>query len=269
MIMTKSRSLQYLCTAGLVFLSAPCFAQNNPVVLVNGEPISQAMFEQNLRANLPAGQQVTPDLQRVVLDELINREVQAQEAVKLGLDKTPEGQLQLKQVRDNALVELLTQYYIAKNPVTEVDVTAQYEREIAAINAQGGLQQYKIALMVLPNEAQAHDVLVKLRKGESFEKLASAYSIDPSRTQGGQVGWVLPNQINPVVAGVMVNMGKGSTSATAVQTSAGWNIIKVEDKRPFKAPSFEQAKNQIRVALIQQRRAEYIKQLRDQAKITQ
>lgn len=267
--MTKYRSLPILCAAGFLYVATPCFGQNTPVVLVNGEPISQAMFEQNLRANLPAGQQVTPELQRVVIDELINREVQAQEAVKLGLDKTPEGQLQLEQVRDNALVELLTQYYIARNPVTEVEVTAQYEKEIAAINAQGGLQQYKIALIVLPNEAQAHDVLVKLRKGESFEKLANTYSIDPSRSQGGQVGWVLPNQINPVVAGVMINMGKGSTSATAVQTAAGWNIIKVEDKRPFKAPSFEQAKNQIRAALIQQRRAEYIKQLRERAKITQ
>lgn len=267
--MTKYRLLPILCAAGFLYVAPSSFGQNAPVVLVNGEPISQAMFEQNLRANLPAGQQVTPELQRVVIDELINREVQAQEAVKLGLDKTPEGQLQLEQVRDNALVELLTQYYIARNPVTEVEVTAQYEKEIAAINAQGGLQQYKIALIVLPNEAQAHDVLVKLRKGESFEKLASTYSIDPSRSQGGQLGWVLPNQINAVVAGVMVNMGKGSTSATAVQTAAGWNIIKVEDKRPFKAPSFEQAKNQIRVALIQQRRAEYIKQLRERAKITQ
>jgi len=268
--MLKLRSLHFLTATSLLIFASIGSAQNNPAVVnVNGSPISQAVFEQNLRANVPAGQQVTPELQQTVLEELVNREVQAQEAVRLGLDKTPEGQLVLKQVRDNALVELLTQNYFARHPVSDIDVTAQYDREIAAINAQGGLQQYKLGLIILPNETQARDVLVKLRKGESFEKLATTYSIDPSRSQGGQIGWVLPSQITPVVAGVMVNMGKGSISATAVQSAAGWNIIKVEDKRPFQAPSYEQAKNQIRQALMQQRRAEYIKQLRDQAKITQ
>ncbi|MEN9903427.1 MAG: hypothetical protein RL651_2091, partial [Pseudomonadota bacterium] len=65
------------------------------VATVNGEPISTAMYEQNLRANLAQGIKDSPQLRQTVKEELINRELLAQYAEKLGIDKTPEAKLQL------------------------------------------------------------------------------------------------------------------------------------------------------------------------------
>ena len=67
----------------------------------------------------------------------------------------------------------------------------------------------------------------------------------------------------------MTNLPKGGMSSTPIQTPNGWYIIKVEEKRPFKAPSFDETKNQIRANLVQQKQAEIIIALREKAKITQ
>ena len=67
----------------------------------------------------------------------------------------------------------------------------------------------------------------------------------------------------------MVNLAKGALAAAPIQTSAGWNILKLEDTRPFKAPTLDEAKNEIRQMLVQKQRFEYVKKLRENAKVVQ
>jgi peptidyl-prolyl cis-trans isomerase C len=123
-------------------------------------------------------------------------------------------------------------------------------------------------LIVVKTEDEAKDVLARLRKGEAFAKLATDKSIDPSKKDGGDVGWVLPSQILPAISNVMVNLSKGGLSAAPIQTPAGWNIIRLDDTRTFKAPTLEESKENVRQMLMQQKRMAYIKKLRDAAKVT-
>ena len=260
-----------LLPATLVAVSLAAQAQSLPagaVATVNGEPISQSMYEQNLRANLAQGLKDTPQLRQTVKEELINRELMAQQAEKLGLDKTPEGKLQLKQLRENLLVELLLAQTLKDNPVTEEEVRADYNRQVSQINQAGGLQQYKISVIVVPSEAEAKDVINRLNRGTSFAALAKERSIDGSKANGGLVGWVLPNQINPSLAEVMVKLNKGAF-AGPIATGDGWNVVKVDEKRPFKAPTLEESKNGIVQLLIQQRRAQLIQRLRSENRVVQ
>ena len=100
--------------------------------------------------------------------------------------------------------------------------------------------------------------------------MAQEYSIDQaSKANGGQIGWVLPSQVVPPVANVIVNLNKGAVVNAPIQTQGGWVIVKVDDKRPFKLPSFDEAKPQLRQAIVQQYVAETVKKLRDSAKIIQ
>jgi peptidyl-prolyl cis-trans isomerase C len=73
----------------------------------------------------------------------------------------------------------------------------------------------------------------------------------------------------PVVASTIPTMAKGSITTTPIQTPAGWVILKLDDKRAFKIPSFEEAKPQIRQAIVQQYIAEVVKNLRANARIVQ
>lgn len=79
----------------------------------------------------------------------------------------------------------------------------------------------------------------------------------------------MPQQILRPIADVMVNLNKGAISNSPIQVQGGWVIIKLEDKRTMKLPTFEEAKNQLRQALVQQYLAESIKRLRETAKIVQ
>lgn len=263
--------LKKLLILSLSFPVAPAFAQSLPsgaVATVNGEAISTAMYEQNLRANIAQGLKDTPQLRQTVKDELINRELLVQQAEKLGIDKNPEVKLQLKQLRENLLVEVLLAELIRQNPITEEEIRADYNRQISQLAQGGGAQQYKISVIVVPSEVEARDIISRLNRGISFSALAKERSIDGSKTNGGLVGWVLPGQVNPVLGEVIVKMSKG-TFAGPIATGEGWNIIKVDEKRPFKAPTLEESKNGIVQLLVQQRRALLIQQLRSEGKVVQ
>lgn len=246
-------------------LSAPIFAQN--VATVNGEQIPDAQFNQMLSAALARGQKDTPELRSLIKEELINRELLAQAALKQGLDKTPEAKQQWDQIRETFLVELFLFDYSKRNPITDADVKAQYDREVAQIQSGDASQQYKVSIIIVPSAEEAGVVISQLKKGVSFEKLAKDKSVDPSKAQGGLVGWVLPGQINPEIGSAIKKLGKGAFTTIAIQTQAGWNIVKVDDKRAFKVPALSDVQNQIRQNLIQQQRMEVLKKLRQEAKI--
>ena len=269
MLINQLLSRKLVISAILMTVGTFSYAQGQATgnaATVNGVGVPETLLIQNVNANLAQGQKDSPELRQVIKNELINREILAQESARLGLEKTPEAQAQFAQVRQTFLVELLLNDLIKQNPIKEADIKAEFDRQMLSM---ADAQQYKIALIVLPTEDTAKSVLARLRKGESFTKLASELSIDPSKKEGGNVGWVLPGQILPAISNVMVNLNKGSLAAAPIQTPTGWNIIKVEDKRAFKAPSFDEAKNEFRQMLMQKQRFEYVNKLRDAAKVTQ
>lgn len=270
--MRKFSAASAVCSV-LLIVSGGSVAQPKPAVIgtatgvmatVNGVTIPMSLLEQNVNANVAQGQRDTPELRQLLKDELINREILAQESAKLGLDKTAEAKTQLAQMRQTLMVELLLNDLLKKSPVTDVQIKAEYDRRVDILKNE---QEYKVALIVTATEAQAKALIAQLNKGASFEKIATEHSIDPSKAKGGQVGWVLPAQILPAISNVMVNLNKGAIAVSPIATQAGWNIIKVEDKRLYQAPGLNEAKNDIRQALQQQQRAELVKRLRDNAKV--
>lgn len=260
-VLVVALSVGVVCSSSLAQTKPP-----GAFATVNGVPVPQSLVDTNVKVNVAQGQKDSPELRQVIQDELVNREILAQESTRLGLDKTTEAQAQWAQVRQTFLVELLLNDYIARNPIPDATLKTEYDRQMALMKDQ---QQYRLSLIVTSTEDEAKAVLARLRKGEVFAKLATEKSLDPSKKDGGNVGWVVPAQILPAISNVMVNLAKGALSAAPIQTPAGWNIIKLEETRPFKAPTFDEAKNDIRQMLVQKQRFEYVKKLRENAKVVQ
>lgn len=261
---------QYLITV-LMTLSFSVAAQSLPkgaVAVVNGKSLSEALLEQNVKANLAQGLADSPDLRKALTDELINRELLAQDATKKNLHNNPEILLQLEQLRRNILAEQAINEFLKNKTITEEQLKKEYDSQLKALGDTSNLQQYKLRQILTRTEADARTAMNRLKK-ESFEKVAQELSIDTSRERGGDLGWVLPNQIIPVISNVMVNLNKGSTSINPIQSPNGWHIIKVDDKRAFKVPSFDESKERLRAGMMQQMRVEYVQQLRKEAKIQQ
>lgn len=272
MIITKTRLVPVLRTIAIALsaglLAGQVLAQAKTPVLttVNGAALSDGLLELLVSTNIAQGAKDSPELRRMIKDELIGREVLAQEAQRLGLDKQPQAQLQMTLLRQNHLVELLLRDRAAKNPISDEALRADYDRQIKAL---GDVSQYRISHIVLESEADAREVLARAKKGESFDKLAREKSIDASKSEGGNLGWLLPNQVMAAISNVMVNLDQGAVAAAPIQTPAGWHVLKVDEKRPFKAPSLEQSKDQIRQGVQQQQNTEFARKLREAAKIVQ
>ena len=235
---------------------------------VNGAAIPSQTLNAAVANFVAQGAKDTPQLRDQVLIELIAREALVGEGLRLGLDKSPAYLQRLEDARRTLLMDAAWADYLAKNPITEQDERADYERQKKALGGGDSTPQYLVSHIVLPDEAQAKAALDRARKGEAFDKLASTLSIDAvTKAKGGQIGWLLPSDVLPAVGTAITGLSKGAVAATPIQTPAGWQVVKVDDVRPFKIPTFEESRPQLKVAVQNTRRQKFIEELLKKADI--
>ena len=265
--MNKTK-LSRVAVAALISLALGAQAQDkvpaDSFAVVNGTALSKELVEQVIRNNQAQGTQPTAEARKLIESELAGRAALSQEAIKRGLDKLPTVKVQLELFLQNLLAETLIADHQSKNPIEESAIKADYERQIKLLKDS---KEYKIRDIVVADEAQAKAVVASLRKGESFEKLAREKSMDPSKENGGDLGWLLAEQITPAIGNVVVNLSKGATTMAPIQVGNSWHVLKLEDTRPFSAPAYDVAKTQIRQALTLKQRNEFVSGLLSGARI--
>jgi peptidyl-prolyl cis-trans isomerase C len=239
------------------------------VAVVNGVAISQAQLDEALAAQVARGRKDEPALRASLRQELIHRELLAQAAIKAGLDKSPQAQMLLDESRQGVLIGLLVRDDLAKSPITQAQIRAEYDRQIAALGDLSKTKEYLLKIIAVDTEAVAKDVITRLRNGESFDKLARELSKDASAQQGGQLGWLRINQLVPAVGQVVEKARLNTLIPTPIQANAGWNVIRLDDVRPLQPFPYERAKGPIERELVQQRRAALVRALLESAKVEQ
>lgn len=244
------------------------WAADAPVAVVNGTPINPRLMERSVQANVAQGRADSPALRAALTEELIARELMVQEATRRGLDKLPANEDALLTLQQNLLIDLLFQDELTRSPMSEADLRQEYERQVKLLRA-GDLQQYQVASIVLGNEAEAREVMSSLRSGRSFDALAKSRSLDPSKERGGDLGWLLADQLTPAISNVVVNLSPGTVSAAPIQVGPYWHVVKVVAKRAYQIPGFDESKEQVRLGILQTRRTQLLKKLKDEARISQ
>jgi len=96
-------------------------------------------------------------------------------------------------------------------------------------------------------KAKAEDLLKQvLAKPESFAEVARKNSQDPgSAEKGGDLDFVTRGAMVKPFEDAMFSLKKGEIDPKLVQTEFGYHIIRVDDIKPGKAPSFEEARARI------------------------
>ena len=253
---------------------APANAEKKPdfefVASVNGTAITQGLFNLTIRTLVNQGQADSPELRQAVKNDLINKELVAQEATRLGLANSIDFPDQMAQLRQNLLLQAFLENHFKKNPMTDAQLREEYDRQRKLMGDTSNAFQYRVSQIVVSTETDAMDLIRRLQKGELFGRLAQDFSLDTaSKAQGGSLGWMMAGQVIPAVANVLPTMAKGAITPKPIQTPAGWVILKLDDKRAFKIPSFEESKPQLQQALVQQYLGQVIQGLRTNAKIVQ
>jgi peptidyl-prolyl cis-trans isomerase D len=104
--------------------------------------------------------------------------------------------------------------------------------------------------------AKAADVLKQLKAGAKFEDLAKKYSDDPgSAANGGSLGWIGKGRTVPEFEKAAFSLPKGGTS-DLVQSSYGFHIIHVDDKKEAGVKTLAEVKAQIEPIIKQQKVAQ-------------
>ena len=246
----------------LAALSFSAWSQN--LAIVNGKPVPSSRVEALKQQVERSGRPVTPEILAQIKEELIAREVFMQEARKRGLDASEDYKVQLELARQSLLIRELFANFQKKNPVTDAEVKAEYDKFVAA----NGGKEYRARHILVEKEDEAKTLIADIKKGAKFEDLAKKASKDPgSGANGGDLDWASASSYVAEFSTAMVKLEKGQMSEAPVKSQFGFHIIRVDDVRDAQLPKLEEVKPQITQQLTQSKLGKFQEDLRAKAKI--
>jgi len=243
--------------AALPFLAA---AQN--VAMVNGKPVPKARVDTLMQQASRSGQPVTPELEARVREEVVLREIFAQEAERRGIAATPDYRSQMELLRQTLLIRELFADWQRKNPPTDLEIKAEYDK----FKAQAQGTEYRARHILVEKEDEARSLATQLKGGGSFEDLARKHSKDPGSAQrGGDLDFARPESYVPEFGQAMAKLKRGETSEP-VRSQFGWHLIRLEDTREAQFPALEELRDRIAQQMVQNKLQAFQQGLRDKAR---
>ncbi|HSD38462.1 MAG TPA: peptidylprolyl isomerase [Rhodocyclaceae bacterium] len=290
----KSRLTVYarnvLCATITVFALA-ANAAPEALATVNGKPISKVMLDVLVADQGLQGKPQEAEFRTYVKGQLIQREVMAQQAQALKLDKVPAYQAQLREMLEavqkqfdkapkeqidariafntqGLLAQLFVNDFEKKHALTDAALRAEYKH--IADTKRG--TEYRVRHIQLDSEADAKAVISKLAGGTKFDKLAAESKDLGSRDEGGELGWIKvdgkTDGFPAPFADAVRKLSAGAYTSEPVKTDAGYHVILVEGVRELPVGSYESYKAEITDRLKQESLGKEIQSLMKKAKIS-
>ncbi|MBI5118242.1 peptidylprolyl isomerase [Candidatus Poribacteria bacterium] len=209
------------------------------------------------------------DLYRDNLNAKINDFLLAQEAEILGVKLESEAEKsEMEKFRQMVALRMLGEQVLAGLAVTDAESKEYFSNNREAFDVPEKVRLWQI---FLASESDAKFVMDKLKKGESFEKLAEQYSIDKqSKALSGFVGVLERKSIIPALADAAFSMRIGDFSKV-IKSEAGYHIIMVSEKFPGKEFDFKQNSAKVKKTVLRKEQeekfSEYVQGLNKQAAI--
>ncbi len=197
----------------LVILAAaaafPVLAAAQNVAMVNGKAVPKTRVDTLMQQASRSGQPVTPELEARVREEVVLREIFAQEAEKRGIAATPDYRSQMELLRQTLLIRELFADWQRKNPPTDAEIKAEYDK----FKAQAQGTEYRARHILVEKEDEVRALADQLTGGVSFDELAKKRSKDPGSAQrGGDLDFARPESYVPEFGQPMAKLKKGETS---------------------------------------------------------
>jgi peptidyl-prolyl cis-trans isomerase SurA len=159
---------------------------------------------------------------------------------------------------------MIEQEVRAKIDVPDADIKAYYDahkEDFTITKERLKLAQILISLPANPPPAQvaaaqkkAAMVRARAAKGDDFGDLARVYSDDDSKSNGGELGWFAPADINDQILAAVKPLKPGEISAPT-RTSHGIHVVKLEEHEVPGVVPLSEVKAPIRAQLIDQETA--------------
>ncbi len=246
------------------------------------------------------------DVRQKVLKNLINLELLAQESQKLNIRiEDPAVEQQFNSFRSRFQNDAEFEAVLSEMGFTEDEIRDKIRetlavRKLVSLKVQTGLSvseeelksfyQENRSVLQQPEKVRARHILVKVdpetdkekarktidaardrvMKGEDFAVVAQEVSEGPSAPQGGDLGFFGRGQMVAPFEEAAFSLDTGAISPV-VETQFGYHVLQVTDREPEKTLAFEEVKDRLEEALLQEKTKErtdrYIEKLRESAEI--
>jgi parvulin-like peptidyl-prolyl isomerase len=270
------------------------------IAQVNEEQIPVEEFDREFKELiLEPGKEVKGtglgSLRQAYLDQVIERKILVQEARRLGIEISQE---ELNQ----AIYEIKMDYpgegfgeKLGLKGISLEEWKVRLEEKLLAekvirkasrfqekINEKEALQYYedhrssfqigpkvRARQIIVADGEEAIQILKRLKKGESFEKVAAEKSLGPEKVQGGNLGYFSPGE-KPTEFDHVFTMEVGVISEV-IKSPYGYHIFKLEERIEPRQIPFEEAKLGILQELEQRKGEEnyqkWLKVLKGKARV--
>ncbi len=244
-------------------------------------------------------------LEQIIDEELLMREVERQkmrvtpemvdERFKNIRDRFPSEEafnqalnsrgVTVEKLRDNIHKGLLRQQIIDEEVSQKVSVSPEESQSFFQEHKDDYVQEeavharhilFRVAADASPEDDhkakdRANAVLTKAKKGDDFARLAQEFSEGPTKEKGGDLGYFGRGKMVKPFEDAAFKLKAGEIS-DPVRTRFGYHIIKVEDRKEAKHLSYEEAQDQVRQKVTEEKAIalyrEYIATLRAQVTVT-
>ena len=159
------------------------------------------------------------------------------------------------------LAKLINKEIRSKVIVTEEEIQRHYQENRERFKRAAEVK-LRYILIAVPKEASAEKVaeakkraeeaLSALQGGADFAEVAKAYSDGPTAKDGGELGRMKREELNPELAKAAFTLPIGGVSGL-IRTPAGFNIIQVEERTADPYMSLAEAKESIRATLFEEK----------------
>lgn len=252
-------------------------AAADTVALVNGQPITRAVYERALeRARYYSATPDDPTLPAQTLEVLIEQALITQAAAQLNISVSEaEVQAEIEALKATAQSEQEWQAWLQANVFTEAEIVEATRENLLtnrvreAVIAQSAtqtsgatVQQVHARHILVGSEAEARALLEQLQAGGDFVALAATYSRDSlTKDSGGDLGFFVREDLTtPELADLAFSLQVGQIGGP-LQTMLGYHVVQTLEFA--ETPALETVQG----AALESRFAEWLTQQRTAATI--
>ena len=241
---------------------------------VNGTPITEADVASTIGQTGMNFKSLNSEMQKRVLDMVVDRKLLTQAAIKSGIENTKEYKTQLEAMKKDLALDLFMREEMKKleSSFSDEKLKAEYNKNKKLYSTP---KQLKARHILVKTEDEAKALIKELDtakdKKAKFIELAKSKSTGPSGKNGGDLGWFEPKMMVPEFSAAADKLKAGEYTKTPVKTQFGYHIIMLDDKKEATVKPFEAVEAQIKNSLAGKAFADTMKkkteELRKAAKI--
>lgn len=174
--------------------------------------------------------------QKLKLRQIATDRLAYAEAIKAGFDKTGDMTELLSIVRENFLagfhMKKIRNSTDFREKSARVRIIRLTERNFKMENEKRvNLTAGELEAESRKQMETARGIIARLNKNEAFEKLVQEFSDDPSKKEGGDIGYISEGIREPQIVNTALSLNPGEYSKEPVRVNNSIYVIKVEDRK--------------------------------------